>query len=104
MGKAIQEAMAFATKMSVSMTATSTVASGERAKAMLDELLAGKALIFRSAAVVLEFGLQSSAMYRVGQFTEKGLRPIPIDASFRAGLAACGLAPPSGPDGSMALP
>ena len=102
--KTMQEAVAFSMKLAAAMTATSTVASGDRARAMLDEMLAGKALIFRAAAVTADYGLQSSAMYRVGQSTEKGLHPIPIDASFRAGLATCGLARPSGAQDPAAKP
>jgi len=102
--RAIQETMALSMKLAAAMTATSTVASGERAKAMLDEMLAGKGLIFRSAAVTPAYGLQSSAMYQVGQFTEKGLRPIPIDESFRAGLAACDITSPAATDGPAATP
>lgn len=102
--RVMQETMALSMKLAAGMTATSTVANGERAKAMLDEMLAGKALIFRSAAVTPAYGLQSSAMYQVGQISEKGLRPIPIDASFRAGLAACGIASPSATEGLAATP
>jgi hypothetical protein len=93
--KAMQDTLALTMKMTVSMTATSTMASGDRAKSMLEEMLAGKALIFRSAAVTTAYGLQNNAMYRVGQVTEKGLRPIPIDESFRQGLATCRIAPAS---------
>lgn len=89
--KAMQEAVAMTTKLTAAMTATSTVASGKRAQAMLAEMLAGQTLIFRSAAVTPQFGLQNSAMYRVGQFTKDGLRPIPIDDSFRSGLEMCRL-------------
>jgi len=102
--KTMQETMAFSMKLVAAMTATSTVASGDRAIAMLGEMLAGRALIFRAAAAMTDYGLQSSAMYRVGQITEKGLHPIPIDASFRAGLATCGIAPPSGAQVSAAKP
>ena len=100
--KAMQDTLALTMKMTVSMTATSTMASGDRAKSMLEEMLAGKALIFRSAAVTTAYGLQNNAMYRVGQITENGLRPIPIDDSFRQGLAACRIAPASKTDSTPA--
>ena len=90
--KAMQDVLALTTSLTASMTSTTTVASGDGAKAMLDEMLAGKALIFRAAAIRVDYGLQSSAMYRVGQITEKGLRPIPLDQSFRDGVQSCGIA------------
>ncbi|WP_235519736.1 hypothetical protein [Sphingomonas sp. Leaf22] len=73
-------------------TATSTVASGKTARAMLDELLAGKGLIFRSAATTTSYGLPNDSGQQVGLLTKDGVRPYPIDDSFRAGLAACGIA------------
>ena len=102
--KTMQETVAFSMKLVAAMTGTSTVASGDRAKAMLGEMLAGQTLIFRAAAAATDYGLQSSGMYRVGQITEKGLHPIPIDESFRAGLTACGIAPPSATGGPAATP
>lgn len=74
-------------------TATSTVASGDTARAMLDEMLAGRGLIFRAAATTTSYGLLTGADTRVGQITKDGLRPYPIDDSFRTGLAACGIEP-----------
>ena len=74
-----------------SATATSTVASGSTARAILDEMLAGRGLIFRSAAAATAYGLPGDGGQRVGQITRDGLRPYPLDDSFRAGLAACGI-------------
>jgi hypothetical protein len=90
---AINEAVAQAMRFSAGMTATSTVASGDKAQAMLAEMRAGRGLLFRAAAAAPAYGLQGSAMYRVGQITKDGLKPIPLDESFRAGLQACGLHP-----------
>lgn len=71
-------------------TATSTVASGDTARVLLDEMLVGRGLIFRATATN-SFGLPTSAGQSVGQVTKDGLRPYPLDDSFRAGLAACGI-------------
>jgi hypothetical protein len=90
--KAMQDAMALAVRLTVAATATSTVASGERAKEMLAEMLAGHGLIFRSASASQQFGLPNAATRRVGQMTNQGLEPYPLDPSFREGLTSCGLA------------
>lgn len=72
-------------------TATSTVASGQTARAMLDELLAGTGLIFRAAAATTGYGLPNDSGQQVGLLTKDGPKPYPIDDSFRAGLAACAI-------------
>lgn len=90
--KAMRDTIEQALRMSSGLAATSTMASGSKAREMLDEMLAGSSLIFRAAASVPDYGLPSSNAYRVGQFTSKGLRPFPLDTSFRAGLTACGIA------------
>jgi hypothetical protein len=72
-------------------TATSTVASGGTARAILSEMLAGKGLVFRAAAATAGYGLPTGAERNVGQITRDGLRPYPLDESFRAGLATCGI-------------
>ena len=72
-------------------TATSTVASGETARAMLTEMLAGRGLVFRAAAATTSYGLPTGREREVGQATSDGVRPFPLDESFRAGLAACGI-------------
>ena len=78
-------------------TATSTVASGPAARAMLDELLAGKGLVYRSAVATPAYGLATGAERSVGQITSEGLRPYPLDGSFRASLVTCGIsAEPAG--------
>ena len=77
-------------RMLASATATSTMASGDRAKAMLAEINSGNGLIYRAAAVQ-QFGLADPRAQAVGQITKVGLRPIPLDASFRAALAQCGI-------------
>jgi hypothetical protein len=72
-------------------TATSTVASGSIARAMLAEMLAGSGLIFRAAAATASYGLPTGSGRSVGLLTKDGVRPYPLDASFRAGLTACGI-------------
>lgn len=83
--------MAEANQMVAAMTATSTMASGDKAKTMLAEMLAGQGLIFRSANVQ-SFGLADPRAREVGQITRKGLTPIPLDESFKGSLAQCGIA------------
>jgi hypothetical protein len=73
-------------------TATSTVASGDAARSMLSEMLTGSGLVFRAAAATAGYGLPTGAGQRVGQITKDGLRPYPLDESFRAGVTACGIA------------
>jgi len=90
--KAMRDTIEQALRMSSGLAATSTMASGSKAREMLDEMLEGSSLIFRAAASVPDYGLPSSNTYRVGQYTSKGLKPFPLDASFRAGLTACGIA------------
>jgi len=74
-----------------SATATSTVAGGDTAKTMLAEMSAGHGLIFRAEAATQDYGLPTGNEERVGLLTAKGLAPYPLDDSFRAGLAACGI-------------
>ncbi len=78
-------------EMVTALTATATMASGEQAKAMLDEMLAGTSLLFRQQAATPLYGLPSANTYAVGQETLKGRKPIPIDQSFRNGLITCGI-------------
>ncbi|BBD98863.1 hypothetical protein SAMIE_1023640 [Sphingobium amiense] len=80
-----------ALRMSRAMTATATLASGEAARAMLDKMRAGHTLQFRQAAAASVYGMPQESMVLTGQITAKGLHPYPLDASFRAGLAACGI-------------
>jgi hypothetical protein len=89
--KAMMDMMAISNKFIVAATATSTLASGEIAKEMLAELRAGSGVIFRAAAATSAYGLPDSAMYRVGQYTNDGLKPIPVDASLETALAECGI-------------
>jgi hypothetical protein len=72
-------------------TATTTVASGDTAHEMLEGMVAGTGLLFRPVAATATFGLPSGANQSVGQITKDGLRPYPLDDSFRAGLIACGI-------------
>lgn len=92
----VEEAMASTSKLAAAMTATSTVASGKLAAEMLREMLAGRALIYRSATVAPQYGVPTGREYEVGQYTSEGLkasiRPIPLDESFREGIRACGIA------------
>lgn len=80
--------------MVAALTATATMASGENASAMLAEMRSGKSLLFRQQAAAPLYGLPSSNTYAVGQDTNKGRKPIPIDQSFHDGLAACGIVTP----------
>jgi hypothetical protein len=72
-------------------TSTTTMAGGERAQEMLREMASGASLIFRAAAAAPEHGLPHTSSVRVGQITNDGLRPYPLDESFRAGLTQCGI-------------
>ena len=90
--KKVEEAMASTGNIVASMTATSTVASGDLAREMLDEMLGGQALIYRQAQAAPAYGLPSGAANRVGQYTtDEGHVPIKLDESFRRGLAECGI-------------
>ena len=91
--KAMADTMALTNRLIMSATATSTFAQGDRAKEMLAELLAGHGLLFRAKAAAPETGLPGTGMYRVGQFTNEGLRPVPLDESLRTSLQECGIAP-----------
>jgi hypothetical protein len=86
-------AMASANRMTAALTATSTVASGPSASGLLKEMLAGRTLIYRQASVAPQYGLPSANTYAVGQLTSDGLRPIPLDESFRRGLRQCSIVP-----------
>lgn len=89
-------ATAYAMQMVKTGVATSTMASGAKAREMLDEMLGGKSLLFRSAGFGPQIGLPNYSALMAGQFNEKGeLRPVPLDESFRAGLRACGIVPES---------
>ena len=89
--KAMADAMAKSSKMVGALTATSTVVGGDKAVEMLQEMLAGQALLFRQASTAPSYGLPSSQTTAVGQHTNEGQRPIPLDDSFRRGLAECGI-------------
>lgn len=75
------------------LTSTSTMAGGDAARDMLAEMMSGTSLLFRAAAATQQTGIPDYDRLSVGQITSAGLRPYPLDASFRAGLAACGIAP-----------
>ncbi|MBG6119027.1 MULTISPECIES: hypothetical protein [unclassified Sphingobium] len=90
--KAVNDAMALATRMAAGFSATSTFATGEQAAAMLAELRAGHGLLYRAKAASSDMGLPDSGMYRVGQITKDGLKPIPVDESLHTALAQCGIA------------
>lgn len=86
-----QDLTAYQMRLIQAATATATVASGDRAREMLDEMIGGSSLIFRSGAAAPAYGLPSDQTNRVGQATSDGLRPYPLDQSFRDGLAQCGI-------------
>ncbi len=87
----IAETTALTNKLVLAATATSTLASGETARAMLAELRAGKGLIFRASVLSAPYGLPDPSMAKVGQTTKDGLKPVPVDASLEAALAECGI-------------
>ncbi|MGE3746446.1 MAG: hypothetical protein AB7G25_12200 [Sphingomonadaceae bacterium] len=91
--KAIIDVMALTTDLAASMTATSTVASGQKAQEMLAEMLSGASLMARAAAAAPSYGLPSDTTFRVGQLTKEGIKPFPIDESFRRGIEECGISP-----------
>lgn len=91
--KTLAATMQSQTEMVTALTATATMASGEKARGMLEEMLGGTSLLFRQQAAAPLYGLPSSNIYAVGQETLKGRKPIPIDQSFRDGLVACGILP-----------
>jgi hypothetical protein len=92
--KAMADAIANAARLTAAYTSTSTVASGPKAVEMLREMVEGRSLLYRQAAAAPAYGLPSSQTYAVGQWTGDELRPIPLDESFRRGLAECGISPP----------
>ena len=51
-------------------------------------MIAGQGLIFRPA-VSQSFGLPDPRVREVGQITRDGLKPIPLDDSFRTALEEC---------------
>lgn len=89
--KAMTDTMALATRMAAGFSATSPFATGEMAKAMLAELRAGHGLLYRAKAAATDTGLPDSGMYRVGQVTKDGLKPVPVDESLETSLAQCGM-------------
>ncbi|QDC37747.1 hypothetical protein [Sphingobium fuliginis] len=89
--KAMADAMAVSGRAIMAATATSSFAMGDTARAMLAELRAGHGLLFRAKAAAADTGLPDSGMYRVGQITKDGLKPLPLDASLASALADCGI-------------
>ncbi|WP_336972530.1 hypothetical protein [Sphingobium aromaticiconvertens] len=89
--KALADTTALTSRLILAATATSTLASGDKAREMLAELKSGKGLIYRASAAAASYGLPDSNIYRVGQYGKDGLAPIPIDASLLAALAVCGM-------------
>lgn len=73
-------------------TAYSTVAEGSEAIEMLREMRAGRSLLFRQKQAAASYGLPGTGASAVGQYsTTGGHEPIPLDASFLAGLNECGI-------------
>lgn len=93
--KAVSDAMAMATRMAAGQSATSTFATGDTARAMLAELRAGHGLLYRSKAAASDMGLPDSGAFRVGQFTQDGMKPVPVDDSLEVSLRECGIDMPS---------
>ena len=88
---AMTNATALTNRLILAAIATSTLASGDTAKAMLAELRAGRGLIYRAAAIAASYGLPDPNLQRVGQYGKDGLKPVPIDASLEVALAECGV-------------
>lgn len=93
--KQVEGVMKQAAQVTASLTATSTVASGDKAREMLAEMVAGRSLIYRQEVASPAYGLPSARTVEVGQYTNKGQEPFFIDASFHRGLTECGITPPS---------
>ncbi|EQB00234.1 hypothetical protein L288_18525 [Sphingobium quisquiliarum P25] len=91
----VEGVMVQTAQLTASLTATSTVASGDKAREMLAEMAAGRSLIYRQEAASPAFGLPSARTAEVGQYTSKGQEPFLIDASFHRGLTECGIIPPA---------
>jgi hypothetical protein len=90
--KAIDAVTAYAMQLARSGAATSTMASGVKAREMLDEMLQGRSLLFRAAGWGQQTGLPDYSAMMAGQINEKGeLHPVPLDTSFRAGLQECAI-------------
>lgn len=89
--KALRDAMAMTARLTSASLSGVTAASGDRANELLAEMVAGQSLIFRGATAAPSMGLPSSTTNQVGLVTTEGVRPILLDASFRAGLAECAI-------------
>lgn len=86
------ELMRLQQEMIAAATATSTVAKGDEAVAMLQEMRAGRTLLFRQKQAAPSYGLPGEGGLAVGQYSSKGgHEPIPLDNSFLAGLKQCGI-------------
>lgn len=85
----VAETIKYAQKIAANAGATATVASGEEAAAMLNEMLAGSTLMYRANRPNAQFGLPTGQEQRVGQWTSEGLRPIPLDGAFRQSVEHC---------------
>ena len=92
-GTAVSEehraALESATQAMGSLFSGATLATGTQARAILEEMKAGSSLLFRR--VVSDTGLPTSAVYQVGQYSGGKQEPIPLDESFLAALADCGI-------------
>jgi len=71
-----------------------TAVDGDLAEEMLAEMVAGHGLLYRASATANMAGLQTLRGASVGQMTSDGLAPYPLDESFLAGLAECGITSP----------
>lgn len=90
--RTMEAVTAYATQLARTAMATSTMASGAKAREMLDEMIAGRSLLFRAAALGSQTGLPDYSALMVGQRNEKGqVYPIALDSSFRDGLKVCGI-------------
>ena len=69
----------------------STMASGKKARSMLEELKSGTSLIFRQDLSQHQIGLPRSSILRVGEISGGKLQALELGASFRKALTDCGL-------------
>ena len=66
-----------------------TLATGQQARALLEEMKTGSSLLFRN--VVSDTGLPTHSLYQVGQYVGGKQEPIPLGEPFLEALADCGI-------------
>ncbi len=84
-------AMEQAMRTTAGLISANTLAAGDRARALLDEMLRGRSLIFRAAAADPGMGLPTGGSQSVGIIQGGQQIPIPLDASFKQAIRQCGI-------------